>query len=408
MKQYNVGVIGLGQRGSALLSSMMACPECNVMALSDLYEDRIQKGTEIVKKQRGTTPKAYPDWKRLVDDPEVEVVMIICDWEMHIPMAIYAMEAHKIVGSEVAGAYSVQDCWDLVEAYERTRTPIMMLENCCFDEFELLANAVYRDGVLGEILYAHGCYGHDLREEILGGNVNRHYRLRNYLSRNGENYPTHELGPIAKTLDINRGNRLLSLSSFGTRPGANLENFEEDPRCPDKALKGKSFAQSDIVTTTLQTEKGQVITLRLDTSLPRFYAREFTLRGTKGLAMADNKLILKDGEIPEIYDTYEFVKKNMGNSELYKEKYLPSIWKNITPEQRDLGHGGMDYIEFRIFFDCLNQGKEFPIDVYDMAAWMAITPLSEESIRKGGETLDIPDFTKGAYKTRPILNSVLD
>ena len=115
MKQYNVGVIGLGQRGSALLSSMMACPECNVMALSDLYEDRIQKGIEIVKKQRGTTPKAYPDWKRLVDDPEVEVVMIICDWEMHIPMAIYAMEAHKIVGSEVAGAYSVQDCWNLVE-----------------------------------------------------------------------------------------------------------------------------------------------------------------------------------------------------------------------------------------------------------------------------------------------------
>lgn len=408
MKKYGVGVIGLGQRGSLLLSSMMACPECDVVALCDLYDDRIEKGIEIVKKTNGNTPKAYKDYKELIDDKDVEVVMIICDWEKHIEMSVYAMKARKIVGSEVAGAYSVKDCFDLVETYEETKTPIMMLENCCFDEFELLSNNVYRDGLLGEIVYAHGCYGHDLREEILGGNVNRHYRLRNYLNRNCENYPTHELGPIAKTLDINRGNRLTSISSFGSIPGYNLDRFESDSRCPDKTLLGHHFKQSDIVTSTLTTEKGQLITMRLDTSLPRFYSREFTLRGSKGLAMADNKLIMVDGEIPEIYDTFEFYKSNMGNSDKYKEKYLPDIWKNITPKQRDLGHGGMDYIEFRVFFDCLNKGKEFPIDVYDMATWMAITPLSEESIKNGGEPVEIPDFTNGKYKHRSILKSVLD
>lgn len=401
MKKYNVGVIGLGQRGSMLLSSMMACEECNIVALSDLYEDRMEKGVEIVEKEQGSAPKTYKDWKALVDDKDVEVVMIICDWEMHIPMSIYAMEAHKIVGSEVAGAYSLKDCYDLVDAYERTKTPIMMLENCCFDEFELLSTAVYRSGILGEILYAHGSYSHDLRSEILGGNVNRHYRLRNYLARNGENYPTHELGPIAKALDINRGNRLLTLSSVGTRPGVALDAFESDSRCPDKSLLGKHFHQSDVVSTTLLTEKGQVITIRLDTSLPHYYSREFTLRGTKGFAKADMKLIMTDGSIPEIYDTYDFYKKNMGNSDLYKEKYLPKVWKEITPRQRDLGHGGMDYVEFRVFFDCLNVGRPFPIDVYDMALWMAITPLSEESIKKGGAPIEIPDFTKGAYKNRP-------
>lgn len=401
MKQYNVGVIGLGNRGHALLSSMMACPECKVVALSDLYEDRIEKASKLVEERQKDAPKAYLNWKDLVDSPKVEIVMIICDWEMHIPMSIYAMEKGKIVGSEVAGAYSVQDCWDLVDTYERTKTPIMMMENCCFDEFELLSTAVYRSGKLGELLYCHGCYSHDLREEILGGNVNRHYRLRNYQNRNAENYPTHELGPIAKALDINRGNRLTHLSSFGTRPGVNLERFEGDARCPDSTLNGTKFAQSDIVTTTLTTEKGQVITIRLDTSLPHFYAREFTLRGTKGFATADNKLIMTDGDIPEIYDTYDFYQKNQGCSDRYKEEFLPDVWKNITPEQRELGHGGMDYIEFRVFFDCLNEKKPFPIDVYDMATWMAVTPLSEESLRNGGTPIAIPDFTRGKYKERP-------
>lgn len=400
MKNYNVGVIGLGNRGQALLSSMLACEECNVIGVSDLYPDRIEIGQKIVTKIRGKTPKGYINWKELVDDPLIEVVFIICDWEMHIPMSIYAMEKGKIVGSEVAGAYSTQDCWALVDTYERTKTPIMMLENCCFDEFELLSNAIYRDGLLGEILYAHGAYCHDLREEITGGKVNRHYRLRNYINRNSENYPTHELGPIAKILDINQGNRIVSLSSNATRSGVALEAFTRDERCPDPSLNGQKFAQSDIVITTLKTEKDQLITLRLDTSLPNYYGREFTLRGTKGLTKADLKLVLLDGEIPENYDTFDFYKKTMGNSENYKDKYLPKIWKDITPTQRDLGHGGMDYIEFRIFFDCLNEGREFPIDVYDMASWMAITPLSEESLKNNGSTIEFPDFTRAKYKIR--------
>ncbi|HBB06067.1 MAG TPA: glycosyl hydrolase, partial [Firmicutes bacterium] len=138
-----------------------------------------------------------------------------------------------------------------------------------------------------------------------------------------------------------------------------------------------------------------------DTTLPHYYSREFTLRGTKGFAKADQKLILTDGNIPEIYDTYDFYKKEMGSSDAYKEKFLPACWRNITDEQRTLGHGGMDYIEFRVFFDCLNEGRAFPIDVYDMATWMAITPLSEKSIQNGGKVVEIPDFTRGEYKNRP-------
>ena len=292
IKKFSVGVIGLGHRGLELIESMMACPECEVAAVSDLYEGRREKAVQQVVGRGAKAPKSYADWKALVHDPEIEIVVIVCDWEMHIPMAIEAMKAHKIVASEVAGAYSIQDCWDLVNTYEETKTPIMLLENCCFDEFELLTTSMVRHGLFGDILYAHGCYGHDLRGEITGGDINRHYRLRNYEHRNAENYPTHELGPIAKILNINRGNRFLRLSSNGTKPGVGLEAYTKDPRCIDKTLLNQHFDQSDIVTTTLVTEELQVVTIRLDTSLPRFYSREFTMRGTKGLAQGDANMIL--------------------------------------------------------------------------------------------------------------------
>ncbi|MDD5885166.1 MAG: Gfo/Idh/MocA family oxidoreductase [Erysipelotrichaceae bacterium] len=400
MSEISVGVIGLGNRGSSLLESMMACPECRITAVSDLYEDRRKKGIDIVVQHGEKAPKEYANWMDLVHDDDVKVVVIVCDWEMHIPMAIEAMKAHKIVASEVAGAYSIDDCWKLVDTYEETKTPIMLLENCCFDEFELLTTSLVRHGLLGDILYAHGCYGHDLRGEITGGNVNRHYRLRNYEHRNAENYPTHELGPIAKILDINRGNRFVRLASNGTRPGVGLEAFVKDSRCIDSTLSGQKFAQSDIVSTTLVTEKQQVVTIRLDTSLPRFYAREFTIRGTKGLAQGDQNLVCLDGSIPEIYETNRFYEKELNNANAYKERYQCDVWKNMTPEQRKLGHGGMDYIEFRVLFDCILKGKPLPIDVYDMATWMAITPLSTLSMEKGGVPVEFPDFTRGKYCER--------
>lgn len=404
MVTMKVGMIGLGQRGSTLLSSIMACEGIHIVAVSDLYKDRLERGQQIVVDAGESKPKAYADWHQLVNDPEVEAVVIASNWDTHIPMAIYAMNAHKPVASEVAGAYTLQDCWDLVHTYEKTKTPVMMMENCCFDEFELLTTSLVRAGKLGQIVYCHGAYGHDLRKEITGGRVNRHYRLENYLHRNCENYPTHEIGPISKILDINRGNRYLTISSLASPSGISLDRFVDDPRCPDPSLKGSHFHQGDVVSSLLKTERGEVVSIRLDTSLPRFYAREFTIRGTSGLALGDiNGVLLEDAkhEIPEIYETPQSISLALNSANAYKKDFAPDCWKNITPEERTLGHGGMDYIEFRAFFDCLIEKKPLPIDVYDMATWMAITPLSEASILKGGAPIAIPDFTRGRYQNRP-------
>ena len=247
-------------------------------------------------------------------------------------------------------------------------------------------------------MHCHGCYGHFLGDEIAGGIKNRHYRLRNYLRRNCDNYPTHELGPIAKVLNINRGNQMLSLVSVASRSAGMAEylraHAEEYPE-----LAGMEFRQGDIVNTLITCADGATISLRLDTTLPRSYAREFTVRGTRGMYEQNCNMVYLAGE-PETFNTQRFYRENMGNAEKYEKDYLPPVWSRMTPEQIRAGHGGIDSIEFRAFADALRAGAEMPIDVYDAAAWMSISALSAASIAAGGAPQAVPDFTGGRWVMR--------
>ena len=401
MKKINVGVIGLGSRGLGLIRTMLVCEECNIVALCDVYTDRLEEGQKIVAKKQENSPALYQNYKDLIKDRNVEAVVISSSWEMHTRMAVDSMKAGKYTAVEVAGAYDIEDCWQLVRTYEETGTPIMLLENCCFDRFELLCTSLVRSGLLGKVLYCQGSYAHELRGEILGGNVNRHYRLRNYMNRNCENYPTHELGPIAKLLNITRGNKLISLTSVSTKSGVGLETYAASDKTPDPSLKDSVFAQGDIVVTNITCAGGEVITLRLDTTLPRSYSREFVVRGTKGFCNQDANMVMleADQNMHKYFDPAKTVETHLNCAEQYNE-YLPDIWRNISPEEKALGHGGMDYLELKAFFRAILNGEEMPIDVYDMATWMAITPLSEQSIAHGGMPQAIPDFTRGQWILR--------
>ena len=407
-EKVKVGVIGLGQRGRGLLRSMLACKEAEVVALCDLYEDRRESAIKIVTDEyKKPAPKTYADYKELIHAPDVEAVVIISSWDEHTRMAIESMKAGKYTAVEVAGAYDLEDCWQLVRTYEETKTPIMLLENCCFDRFELLTTSLVRAGKLGKVLYAHGAYAHELRGEILGGNVDRHYRLKNYMLRNCENYPTHELGPIAKILGINRGNKMISLTSVATKGGVGLEEYTYNEKNPDPSLQGQRFAQGDIVVTTITCAGGEVINIVLDTTLPRTYSREFTIRGTKGFCLQDSDMVMleEDTYMHEFFDCTKTTEKYMHSAKNY-DAYLPDEWSKITEEEKKLGHGGMDYLEFKAFFKAILNDEEMPIDVYDMAAWMCITPLSEQSIAHGGMPQSIPDFTRGKWMYRPVKDVV--
>lgn len=154
----------------------------------------------LTQEMCGRLPAVTTDYREVLRREDVDAVVISCAWESHIPVAVEAMRAGKAVGMEVGGAYSVKQCWDLVDAYEQTGTPFMFLENCCYGRRELMALNMVKQGLFGEVVHCRGGYMHDLRTEVGTGCEMRHYRLRNYIHRNAENYPTHELGPIAKFL----------------------------------------------------------------------------------------------------------------------------------------------------------------------------------------------------------------
>ena len=395
MEHLKVGFIGLGQRGSGMCTNLLNnFPDVDVTAVCDSYADRAEAAAKKVTECRGNTPTAYTDYNALLADENVQIVIISASWEAHVPLAIAAMRAGKVTALEVGGAYSVEDCWQLVHTWEETQTPFMFLENCCYGERELLATRLARIGKLGEVVYCHGAYCHDLRSEICGGIKNRHYRLRNYLARNCDNYPTHNLGPIAKLLNINRGNRMLKLVSMGSK-SRGLECYVNE-REEYAFLKGKHFAQSDVVTTMITCADGSLITLKLDTTLPRAYSREFTVSGTKGIYSDRDNVILEDGGD---FNHDESIGLCRDSADKYKD-LRPSVWKAITPEEIEAGHGGMDTLMLRSFFDAVRNGNEMPIDVYDAAAWMVITCLSEASIANGSQSIDIPDFTSGRWVMR--------
>jgi predicted dehydrogenase len=395
MKNINVAYIGYGERGRALLELVLEQVDA-ISAVCDIYEDRAEACAKAVEESRGVRPAVYTDYKDAIADENVNVVMILTAWESHIPIALEAMRAGKAVALEVGGAYSVEDCWELVRTQESTGVPFMFLENCCFGRRELMIKNMVELGLFGRIVHCSGGYQHDLREEIAFGVENRHYRLRNYLSRNCENYPTHELGPIARILGINKGNRMVSLTSTASC-AAGMHEYILANKSDDEALKNAEFAQGDVVTTVIKCARGETITLTLDTTLPRFYSRGFTVRGTKGMYEEATDSVFLDRQEDRAYD-WTWVRNKVGNADEYSREYEHPIWKQFLEDGVRGGHGGMDYLELKAFFDALRADAPMPIDVYDAASWMAITALSEISVANGSAPVEIPDFTSGRWE----------
>lgn len=398
MEKVRVAVVGVGSRGRYMLEHcLLNMDNMCVTAVCDTYEDRTQWAAQKVEEVSGQKPFASTNWHDVLNPAFADAVLILSAWESHVPIAIEAMEKGIAVGMEVGGAYSLDQCWDMVRTYERTRTPFMFLENCCYGRIEMMVMRMVKQGLFGDVVHCEGGYCHDLRGEIAFGKENRHYRLRNYLHRNCENYPTHELGPIAQILGINRGNRFVSLVSMASS-AKGMNTYAKYNANVDPALQSVQFAQGDVVTTIIKCANGETITLSLDTTLPRAYSRRFTVRGTLGMYMEDNNSIYLDTDFTEA-DHWDW-SKQWNNANKYLEKYEHPVWEQYLKEGIRGGHGGMDGLVYDAFIEAVRNGTPCPIDVYDAAAWMAVTPLSEASIAKGGMPVEFPDFTNGAFCER--------
>jgi len=396
LDKVRIGIIGLGMRGPSAVERMSFIDGVEIKALCDKLPDRASKAQEKLVKAGLPKAKEYSGdegWKALCESKDIDLVYICTPWSLHTPMAVYAMKNGKHAAIEVPAAKTLDECWQLVETSEKTKKHCMMLENCCYDFFELLTLNMIRNGLLGEVVHAEGAYIHDLRELNFAkdGYVDM-WRLKENATRNGSLYPTHGLGPIAQCLDINRGDKMDHLTSMSTN------DFMINAITKEKAA-GDSFYnpyvnkpyRGNMNTTLIRTNKGKTMMVQHDVTSPRPYSRIHLISGTKGMArkwpsperIAFGHSWLKESEL-----------KNL------EEKYSPPIVKHVGEIAKKVGgHGGMDFIMDWRLIDCLRNGIPLDIDVYDAAAWSAIAPLSEQSVANRSKSVDIPDFTSGSWKT---------
>ena len=386
MKNYKLSIIGLGQRARGLYNVLKHREYVDIVSVCDLYDDRCEEMAKRIEDDGRHRPLTYTDYKKCIDESKPDIVVVSTSWHYHIEISIFAMERGIITACEVGGAYSIESLWELVRCYERTRTPIMMLENACYSRFKLLALNMMRKGLFGEMVHFEGGYRHDLRDEICLGWRKRHYRLDQYINRNSDNYPTHDVGPIAKMLGINCGNRFLSIYSVGSK-SVGLPQYVKDNGIEE--LDGVKFQQSDVVSSFIKCQNGETVSLTLDTSLPRYYAYGFIAQGTKGMISQDINCVYLDGE----HKGHVMYTDVANNVDMYFGKYEHPMWKDFSAND---AHGGVDTLEFDDMFRALEAGEDMPIDVYDMATWMSISVLSEQSMATGAP-VSFPDFTDGKW-----------
>lgn len=400
-RPVRIGVIGLGERGHLQLSTLLGMEDVVVPVVCDNYQDRVDKGRDIVAAKRGgVMPDGTTDYREVAARDDIEAVLIMTSWTSHIKIAVECLNRGKWVAMEVGGAASIEECWSLVRASEQNRKPCMMLENCCYGQEEMAILNMVKKGVFGEIVHCQGGYQHDLREEIGKGDIIRHYRQENFIHRNGELYPTHEIGPIAKELNLNRGNRMLTLCSMASK-AAGLEAWLREHR-KDSPLAERRINTGDIVTTMIKCANGETILLTHDCTLPRPYSRGHRIQGTKGIWMEDTRTVFIEGRSPvkpgEWTHSWESDKAIM-------EEFEHPLWKAYKQFGLRGGHGGMDYLVLRAFVESVQNNVPPPIDVYDTASWMAVTCLSEQSVAMGGSPVPVPDFTNGEWIWRGAENT---
>lgn len=393
--KVRVAVIGLGMRGPGAVDRLSYIEGAEIVALCDKHADRVAKAQTILTGKGLAEVKSYSGedgWQQMLKEVELDLVYICTPWPYHAPMAVAAMKAGAHAACEVPIGLTVKECWEVVKTSEETKKHCMMLENCCYDFFEMLTLNMVRQGLFGELVHAEGAYIHDLLSlNFSKKGYDNMWRLRENIKMNGNLYPTHGLGPIAQCLNVNRGDLMTHLVAMQSN------DFMMGQRAQELAAEDSFFQEfvgkryrGNMDTTLIKTQKGKTIMVQHDVTSPRPYSRIHLLSGTKGFAqkypkegIAFGHSFVKEEELKDLYD-----------------KYTPELIKYIGAKAKEVGgHGGMDFMMDWRLIDCLRNGLPLDQDVYDGASWSSIVPLSCDSVAKNSKTVNIPDFTKGAWKT---------
>lgn len=385
-KPVRIGFIGVGGRGSGLLSVLLSLPETLVPAVCDINEANLNRAIETVKAARGAAPEGYSkgpyDYRRMLERNDLDAVLIATPMELHAAMAVDAMKAGKHVGSEVPGATTLKDCWALVHAKEKTGRHYMLLENYIYGCDRMMISNMLQQGLFGNPYYAECSYIHDCNNLRFNPDGSLTWRGESCKPFGGNIYPTHSLGPVSKWMDINKTDWLESLTSM--RTGADgLYQYTADRFGADSPQAKIAWESAGMCISLIRTRKGKMITVYYDTTSPRPAIFFYLIQGTKGIYDSRKGIAITGVSPAEEFEPWT----------KYSDRYEHEYWKTRGEEANKTGHGGGDYFVISDFVEMVRQDREPPIDVYDSAAWSAVTELSCQSIRKRRE-VRFPDFTR--------------
>lgn len=397
IETVRVGYVGVGLQGSGHVRNLLRIPGCRVTAVCDIRSERTDWATKAIVDAGQPAPAVYNrgprDFERLCETEDLDLVYTATPWEWHVPVMLSAMKNGKHAATEVPAAMTVDDCWAIVEAAEKHRKHCLMMENCNYDRMEMMVFNIVRQGLFGELLHAEGGYLHDLRG-IKFENRNEGLWRRAWSQKlDGNLYPTHGLGPVANCLDINRGDRFEYLVSMSS-PSRGLQNWAAEHFPPDAPQRQEKFVLGDVNTSLIRTARGRTIMVQHCTNLPRPYSRIHLVQGTKGLFQGYPNRVYIEGR---------------GRNDQWVQaadvlaEFEHPLWKEIAEQAQGAGHGGMDYIEDYRLIKCLREGLPLDMTVYDAAALSAVVELSCKSVARRGQPADVPDFTKGRWRTTPPL-----
>jgi predicted dehydrogenase len=401
LNSVKVGFVGVGGMGSAHVQNYLNIDGVEIKAICDIRPAHVERSQKWVVEAGQPKPAGYSngprDFVRMCETEDLDLVMTATPWEWHVPVCLAAMSTGKHVATEVPAAMSIEDCWAIVESAEKHKKHCQMMENCCYDRIELMTLNLVRKGVLGEVLHGEAGYLHDLRGVKFSSEGEGLWRRAWSEKLNGNLYPTHGLGPVAQCMNVNRGDAfdyLVSLSS----PTRGLHEYAVATFGADSPQAKERYVLGDVNTSLIKTKLGKTIILIHDTNLPRPYTRINLVQGTKGLAhkWPDRIYIEGKAEKPHQWDDFE----------KFAAEFEHPLWKAIASKGEGRGHGGMDYIEDYRLIQSLRKGEPLDQDVYDAAAWSAIVGASVKSVAGKGRPVEIPDFTRGKWKTNPPLGII--
>jgi len=400
IQNVRIGIIGLGNRGFGMLRRVnVFCPEkATITAICDIQQEKLDRAVEFLKNE-GQKPATYSGtgdaWKKLVAMDNIDLVMIFTPWDLHVPMCVESMLNGKHVAVEVPAAYTIEDCWQLVNTAEITQKNCMMLENACYGKEELWILNMVKNGIFGTLTYAEAAYIHNLRTGLFNDAYYNKWRIRHHLKRDGNLYTTHGLGPVAQYMDIDRGDRFTYLVSMSSLQ-ASLTEYSKTVEPDNEFFNRSEFKHGDMNNSLIKTAEGRMILLQHDVVTPRPYSRINALAGTKAYHEGYPSRLSVDGEGHEWLSEEKYKE--------YWDSYQHPIWEELKePIEKYGGHGGLDFLEIYRLIDNLNKGLPLDMDVYDAASWSVVGPLTEISIELGSVPVKFPDFTRGKWKEKRTL-----